>query len=140
MNNDGCTFCTAGGLAVPAREDFFHVFFQCPVIRDYINKYVERYSTINDLNDNVRRKNFIFTGTTDGWRPETVVTVLQNIIFLYGIWQCKLSRKIPSFATVENSILTVFDNSVSMSRFLSELASTGISPICRLWRHRSGRG
>jgi hypothetical protein len=25
--NDGCAFCIAGGLAVPAREDFFHVFF-----------------------------------------------------------------------------------------------------------------
>jgi hypothetical protein len=54
--NDGCAFCIAGGLAVPAREDFFHVFFQCPVIRDCINKYVERYSSINDLNDNVRNK------------------------------------------------------------------------------------
>jgi hypothetical protein len=61
------------------------------------------------MNDNVRKKSFIFTGTTDGWRPETVVTVLQNIIFLYGIWQCKLSRKIPRFATVENNMLTVFD-------------------------------
>ena len=25
--NDGCAFCTAGGQAVPAREDFVHVFF-----------------------------------------------------------------------------------------------------------------
>jgi hypothetical protein len=38
--NDGCAFCIAGGLAVPAREDFFHVFFQCTVIKDCINKYV----------------------------------------------------------------------------------------------------
>jgi hypothetical protein len=25
--NDGCAFCTAGGQAVPAREDFVHVYF-----------------------------------------------------------------------------------------------------------------
>jgi hypothetical protein len=138
--SDRCAFCIAGGLVVPAREDFFHVFFQCIVIKDCINKYVERYSTINDLNDIERKKNFIFTGTTEGWRPETVVAALQNIIFLYGIWQCKLNRKIPSFVTVENNMLTVFDNSVLLSQFLSELASTGVSPICRLWRHRTGRG
>jgi hypothetical protein len=58
--SDRCAFCVAGGIAVPAREDFFHVFFQCTVIKDCINKYVERYSTINDVNDIERKKNLYF--------------------------------------------------------------------------------
>jgi hypothetical protein len=92
------------------------------------------------MNDTVGKKRFIFAGTAGNWREFFFVDAVQNIIFLYGIWQCKINRKVPNFTTVENNMLTIFDSSVHMSVYLSELAGTGTSLICRLWRHRSGRG
>jgi hypothetical protein len=138
--NDECSFCTAGGRDNPPREDFVHVFFDCPLVKDCINKYLRRYGNPAEMNDTVGKKRFIFAGAAGDWREFSFVDAVQNIIFLYGIWQCKINRKVPNFTTVENNMLKIFDSSVQMSVYLSELAGTGTSFICRLWRHRSGRG
>jgi hypothetical protein len=65
---------------------------------------------------------------------------LFNIILCFNIWQCRLEKKIPSFSTIEESALTIFDGSLNLSLYLYEIAITSQSPLCRLWRHRSGRG
>jgi hypothetical protein len=92
------------------------------------------------MNDAAGEKRFIFAGTGGNWRESSFVDAVQNIIFLFGIWQCKINRKVPNFTTVENNMLTIFDSTVNMSVYLSEIAGSGTSSICRLWRHRSGRG
>jgi len=137
--SDLCTFCRIANRPVPAREDFRHLFFDCPVLSGLFTRYLERYGNPGmDVNE---KRFFFFTGTADGsWSGEQVIIVLQNIIFCYGIWIAKLSRKIPSFSTIENNMLTVFDNTVSLSITLTELSTNGISPISRLWRIRTGRG
>ena len=87
------------------------------------------------------KKNFLFTGTKDrAWSLDAVIGSLFNIIMCFNIWQCKLEKKIPSFSTIEESALTIFDGSLNLSLYLSEIAITSKSPLCRLWRHRSGRG
>jgi hypothetical protein len=140
MINEGCSFCIAGGRDNPAREDFVHIFFDCPLVKDCINKYLRRYGNPGGMNDAVGEKRFIFAGTEGNWRESFFVDAVQNIIFLFGIWQCKINRKVPNFTTVENNMLTIFDSTVNMSVYLSEIAGSGTSSICRLWRHRSGRG
>ncbi len=139
--NYGCSFCIAGGRDNPPREDFVHVFFDCPLVKDCVNKYLRRYGNLAESNEPVAKKSFIFTGSTDGdWREYFFVDAVQNIIFLYGLWQCKIYRKVPNFTTVEHNMLTIFDSSLQMSTYLSELAGTGNSLICRLWRNPSVRG
>jgi hypothetical protein len=124
---------------VPAREDFRHLFFDCPVLDGLYIRYLERYGNVQ-MNDNEKRS-FFFTGTADGsWSGEQMIICLHNIIFCYGIWISKLSRKIPSFSTIENNMLTVFDNTVSLSITLTELSTNGTSSISRLWRIRTGHG
>jgi hypothetical protein len=87
------------------------------------------------------KKYFFFTGTRDGeLTAEAELNLMQNIVFFYGIWLCKLGRKIPSFSTVEESMLTIFDTCLILSKRLREAASNGNSLICRLWRDRQGRG
>jgi hypothetical protein len=137
--NDKCTFCRRRNPGTNNREDFVHVFFQCPEIADVINKYVSKYHGINVQND--EKKNVLFTGTIDRvWSLDAVVGSLFNIILCFNIWQCRLEKKIPSFSTIEESALTIFDGSLNLSLYLSEIAITSQSPLCRLWRHRSGRG
>jgi hypothetical protein len=66
--NDGCTFCIAGGRDNPSREDFVHVFFECPLVKDCINKYLRLYGNPAELNDDVSKKSFIFAGSAGEWR------------------------------------------------------------------------
>jgi hypothetical protein len=138
--NDRCDFCIAGRRDNPPREDFVHVFFDCPLVKDCVNKYLRRYGNQTELNDMVAKKCFFFTGAVGDWREFCFVDAIQNIIFLYGLWQCKVNRKVPNFTTVEHNMLTIFDSSLQMSTYLSELAGIGNTLICRLWRNRSGRG
>jgi hypothetical protein len=137
--SDLCTFCRAANRPNPAREDFRHLFYDCPELNGLYARYLERYGSMNM--NNVEKRNFLFTGTKDGsWNVEQFIVAVHNIIFYYGIWLAKLSRKIPSFVTIENNMLTIFDNTVSLSIYLTELSTNGNSSICRLWRHRNGRG
>ncbi len=58
--NDKCTFCIAGGRDNPSREDFVHVSFECPLVKDCINKYLRRYGNPADMNDTVSKKKLYF--------------------------------------------------------------------------------
>ena len=66
--NDGCSFCIAGGRDNPPREDFVHVFFDCPLVKDCVNKYLRRYGNQAELNEMAAKKSFIFTGAAGEWR------------------------------------------------------------------------
>jgi hypothetical protein len=134
-----CTFCVKAGLPAQARERFFHLFFDCQGIASCLNRYLAKYGEGNwNLEE---KKKFFFTGSETGdCTAETMLIVMHNIIFCYGLWLCKLGKKIPSFTTVENNMLTIFDTALLLSNFWTEIASTGTSSICRLWRNRCGRG
>ena len=68
------------------------------------------------------------------------IALIQNIIFLYYIWQCRLARRLPNFLTIENNMLTIFDNVLTLSKHLSGIAEKSDFFICRAWRLRQGRG
>jgi hypothetical protein len=69
--NDKCTFCRKRNPGTDNREDFVHVFLQCPEIADVTQKYVSKYHGINAQND--VKKNVLFTGTVDGaWSLDAV--------------------------------------------------------------------
>jgi exonuclease III len=137
--NDRCTFCRKANVANPAREEFVHVFFSCPSIELCVGRYMERYGG-NGLTED-EKINFFFPGTRSGeWTADAELNMLQNIVFIFGIWLCKLGNKIPSFPTVEGSMLTIFETCLNLSTRLRETASNSNSLVCRLWRDRQGRG
>ncbi len=100
------------------------------------------FSTIATIKpDDVSKRKILFTGTADGdWSRDTEINSLLNMIFCCGIWYCKLGKKVPSFTTIEENMLTIFDSCLYISTSLAEIATTSLSPICRLWRNRHGRG
>jgi hypothetical protein len=104
-----------------------------------VSRYTAKYGGPNLDMEN--RKKFLFTGSDEeDWTNNAKIHSVQNLIFMYGIWCSKLARKIPNFVTIEENMLTIFAVAVSLSVYWTEIASTGTSLICRLWRHRSGRG
>ncbi len=77
--SDLCTFCRNANRPVLAREDFRHLFFDCPVPGGLFNRYLERYGNPG-MNGNEKRT-FLFTGTADGtWSGEQAINCLHNII------------------------------------------------------------
>jgi len=137
--NDLCTFCTKANAVNPVRESFCHLFFECPQIENCVSRYTTKYGGPNFGVES--RKKFFFTGSEEeDWTNNAKINAVHNLIFMYGIWCSKLARKIPNFVTIEENMLTIFDAAVSISVYWTEIASTGTSLICRLWRHRSGRG
>jgi len=63
MVNDRCTFCLKAGAAVPAREDFIHIFYDCPYIRNTVNTITDEFFPAeNDAN--VRRKMYMSGSVT----------------------------------------------------------------------------
>jgi hypothetical protein len=55
--SDLCTFCRKTNRLVPAREDFRHLFFDCPVLDGLYKRYLERYGNVQ-MSDNEKRSFF----------------------------------------------------------------------------------
>ena len=137
--DERCSFCVRSGVGVPAREDFYHIFAGCPAIKRCVDMYVAKYGDGTDTADGIKR--FLFTGSaTRSVTSNSRLNLLSNMLFMYGIWMCKLGKKVPNFTTLENNFCLLFDNSLSIGKKLTNKALIGTSPVCRLWRERHGRG
>jgi len=89
----------------------------------------------------IEKKKLLFNGFREGaMGDESEISTLLNIIFLYTIWQSRLSRKIPYFTTIEEHMLTIFDNCIRVSTRLTGIVETNASIVCRTWRFRHGCG
>jgi hypothetical protein len=64
-------------------------FFDCPLIKDCINRYLRLYGNPAEMNNTVGEKKFIFAGTAGEWRESSLVDAVQNIIFYMGFGSVK---------------------------------------------------
>jgi len=136
--DERCTFCLKGNVGVPAREQFVHLFYDCTVLKPCVDRFLGKYAE-GVLSDEEKRS-FLFTGVgPEGDVTDTRLNILLTFLFNYFIWQCKLAHRLPSFASIENDMLTIFDASLNISRKLSNKANNGQSYVSRSWRNRHGR-
>jgi hypothetical protein len=63
MVNDRCTFCVKAGAAVPAREDFIHVFYDCPYIQNTVRLMTDELFPAEN-NANLRKKMYMCGSVT----------------------------------------------------------------------------
>jgi hypothetical protein len=141
MVNDRCTFCLKAGSAVPAREDFIHVFYDCPYIANTVRLITdELFPANNDVN--VRRKMYMCGSVAQArTAADSFFYKLTSILLNFNMWECRMKKKIPSIATVRSEFFYLFNNVVSVSGKLSELAAHSHVSACRRWRAgEHGRG
>jgi hypothetical protein len=107
QNADGrCTFCILMNKPDPVPESFEHVFYSCPVTQDLLKKFFEKYIT------KALTAETFFSGTgVAGNENENVPFSLVLDLFRYSIWQCKLNKKIPTFAYIAEEV-TYMTNSI----------------------------
>jgi hypothetical protein len=133
MVNDRCTFCLKAGAAIPAREDFIHVFYDCPYIQNTVRTITdELFPESNDVN--TRRRMYMAGIVTNVPVVDSFLYKLTSIILNFNQWEFKIKKKIPSIATVRLEFFYMFNNVLSNNGNLRELAThSNISP-CRRWR------
>jgi len=107
QNADGrCTFCILMNKPDPVPESFEHVFYSCPVTQDLLKKFFEKYIT------KALTAETFFSGTgVAGNENENVPFSLVLDLFRYSIWQCKLNKKVPTFAYIAEEV-TYMTNSI----------------------------
>ena len=139
VTDERCSCCVRSGIGVPQREDFLHLFWECQAVYNCINDYSRDFG-LHGANTAPSKK-YLFTGSEEPTpSPDTAVNLLSHLLFFYCIWQCKLQKKMPGYASVKNNFLLLLDNALSLSNKLGQVALTGSSPVCRRWRERHRRG
>jgi hypothetical protein len=136
--DDRCSFCVKSGINAPGRETFTHLFYDCPQLISIRNLVLRTY--ISNTDDERKKKLLIVAGCS-GPVPanQNFLILLTSIFYNFTIWQWKLKKIIPSVTTVFFEIDNHFDNAVTCSNFIKNLATESVVPICRRWRERNDR-
>ncbi len=131
--NDRCTFCVKSGTPLPAREDFRHIFFDCPSINRVVLQITEElFPRTDDVN--VKRQMYMAGIVQNASATESLLYKLTSIILNFNMWECKLRKKIPGIATVRNDLFYMLNNILVNNGKLFTLAINCNIPVCRLWR------
>jgi hypothetical protein len=135
-----CTFCVKAGSLVPMREDFIHVFYDCPHIRPLCDRAYDTYFR-HRLDDEKKRLCYM-TGTVDTYQKnDGFFYMLTALLINYTVWQSKLKNMIPGIASLANEVDYLFYMICFTSKKIENMAITSNSLICRRWRDgRHGRG
>jgi hypothetical protein len=135
-----CTFCQKARSGVAMREDFAHVFYDCPFIRPVCENIFTTYYNVRVID--LDRKKIFFTGIVDTLlNGDKTLYLLTATLINYTIWQWKLKKLIPSIASVKNDVDFLFECVADASKTIENLAINSGIPICRRWRAgRYGRG
>jgi exonuclease III len=135
-----CTFCVKAGSLVPMREDFIHVFYDCPHIRSLCDRAYDIY--FKHRLDDTKKRLCYMTGTVDTYQKnDGFFYMLTSLLINYTVWQSKLRVMIPGIATLTNEVDYLFYMVCFTSKKIENMAIISNCPICRRWRAgQYGRG
>lgn len=136
-----CAFCVKSGRENPHREDFRHLFVDCPAIEPVINSYFEKmFGRRYDKNSAIDRQLKLTGLEANAPKLRSFFTRIHMLFLNFVIWQQKLKKVIPSLSTLTLEIDTLFENFV-LCKKNRELALISDSAVCRQWRElQHGRG
>jgi hypothetical protein len=138
--DERCTFCVRSGSMVPMREEFAHVFYDCPYIRPLCDRAYDIY--FRHRLDDAQKKLCYLTGIVETLhKNDSTFYILTATLINYTIWQWKQKKMIPSIATLLNEVDYGFYMICYTSRKIENMAVISTTPICRRWRDgQYGRG
>ena len=134
-----CAFCVCSRTGVPHREDFSHIFIDCPAIMQTISGVWRVFFNKNFSNTDNGTRLFKTTGiTVDTNGPDLFFNMLTTLLINFITWQFKIRRSIPSVATMSMEIDNLFSTIVTFPSLYNE-ALTHPSIVCRRWRNGGSR-
>jgi len=93
-----CTFCAKSTPQRAEDESFLHLFYSCMTTRAWQKKFWQKCFTNEPVLTLTEDKKFWFLGLKENLLNAFIVSAV--LTFQFGIWEAKLSKKIPSFHTL----------------------------------------
>jgi hypothetical protein len=118
-------------------ETFEHLFHSCPTVKPIIKSFFEKHTGWDHTNLE-STKNFIFTGRAPNISETNLFISSVSIIFNFYIWQCKLQKKLPTPAALENELFYSLENILRTSNTIRNDMQLNL-PLCRNWQDEAGR-
>jgi hypothetical protein len=126
-----CAFCTGTPVPVPD-ETFLHLFFDCPVTRNWHDSFLSKYVILPAEINRIQRLQLFFLGILPNSTKDNLFLAFSIILFQFCIWEEKLRKKKPSFNTIENIYLDYLHSLLECNKKIllsSELINI---PLCRI--------
>jgi len=98
-----CSFCTKAKILPAPLESFSHIFYDCVLVRTVLEKFFEKYFTIE------LARQYFLSGQVEQNGPTHREAYLIFDVVRYTIWQCKLQKQTLSFFTIEFETLRMLD-------------------------------
>ncbi len=123
----------------PAREEFTHLFIECPAVKPTITRYFREAFDIEYNTRDANCRKFKLTGLV-GVLPylKNFFNVLNMLFLNYVTWQYRLKKIVPSLASLENDSDSLFDGMITSAKLIEAAADTDVY-ICRRWRENNYR-
>jgi hypothetical protein len=136
-----CVFCVKSGKPNPNREEFRHLFIDCPAIKPALVLVFRKTFGMDYNTGDETFRLFKLTGLGGNVPYRRKFFIVLNILFLnYVTWQSRLKKIVPSLTSLKQDIDTLFEG-VMANKKLSEAAMTIDLNICRRWSSNfHGRG
>jgi hypothetical protein len=127
-----CQFCQLANIANPPDESFMHLFLQCPTVREWHDKFIQKY--FNNLNlGPAERTKFFYLGILPNSNEPNFATLSTVLLLQYCIWEEKLRKRKPSFRTLDvlfcDTFSPAFKNSQTFIKAAAGLPYAIFRPI-----------
>ncbi len=127
--NRNCAFCSVTGQV--HEESFIHLFFDCPTTRGWQENFLSKYIIPPGELTREETIGFFFFGTLPGLKTDNTFVGTAALIFQYCIWEQKLTKKIPSFNTLDVKFSDTIISLLKCNRKARNMAESIKLLLCR---------
>ncbi len=107
--SDKCSFCRIINPDTNTRENFSHLFFDCPISNLVLNGFI-RLSGIRVLGNDPNIRNIYWNGIIQNSLNKELLLIFE--LFRYCVWKSKIRRTVPRARTIlyflSNILSTIF--------------------------------
>jgi hypothetical protein len=139
--SEDCTFCSITKNFPAPRENFAHLFFDCPQSHTTLCGFEDKY--LADLHLDCREKKILlwFYGTTDNkLRKYNIFLQMTTTVVMFYIWDCKLRKCKQSLSSCLNFYFFYMDIVRKVSKTLRDEMQKTYLDLCRYWNGERPRG
>jgi hypothetical protein len=131
--DEKCSFCRIVNPETNQKENFRHLFFDCPVTRTALNGFL-LLSRLGIRGNNPNLKTIFWYGITNEIECMDLLLIFE--LFRYGIWKGKLRKLIPRSIEITKTVSTMLENILKIRPKIREKMES--NPICALFLQALG--
>ena len=132
--NRVCSFCVTGGAANPPDETFVHLFFECNFTSNTLGRICVKFFPELQFANERAKKEFWFCGIDPRTNQNDCLFLrIAVICTLFGIWENKLRKQLPSLERVCNDFFFTMSKISRGNRYLQYTINSSNLTLCRSW-------